>query len=537
MKTMYRSFGQICLPVIVILVLLSTMPAASHELVVLHTNDFHGHPLKFFHYPSPNVGGLPAIATFVNQVREANKNVLVLDAGDLNTGRPESNFFKAVPDIVGYNYVGYDAMALGNHEFDHPIAVLQKQRRLASFPFLSANVKTKEGKLLVAPYLIKDYGDFKVGIFGITTKETEIVGNPKYIQNLVFEDEVAAAQKMVAELKKRADVIIALVHMGIWQDATKGSKRLAANVAGIDLIIDGHSHTDLAEPVYVSGTPIVQAWQWGLKMGKATLKIDGGKVVRFSWESVPVNLKKRIKKPDGTKEYPYIGQPYAEDAFLLSALTPYGDQVESLLSEVIGTATGTFDNSKVRKEETALGDLVADAMLWETKNLKVDFAIQNGGGIRADLAEGRITKKHIYEILPFDNTIMVLKLQGDQVIDLFNYIAAIPPGKGAFPQISEGVRFAVNYDAKRCEEITINGNPIDPKKIYTIATNSYMASGGDGYTVFRNAADRYDTSAFQRDAVIDYIIHLGGTIRPELKGRIRLIGANAQADIEIKRAA
>ena len=157
-----------------------------HHLVVLHTNDTHGHPVKFFQYPAPDVGGLPARATVVARIREQHRNVLVLDAGDLNTGRLESNLFKARPDLEGYNYIGYDAMAIGNHEFDNPIGVLREQMELATFPFISANVRTKGGEYLAEPYIIKELNGLKVAIFGLTTKETEVIGNPENTRDLVL---------------------------------------------------------------------------------------------------------------------------------------------------------------------------------------------------------------------------------------------------------------------------------------------------------------------------------------------------------------
>ena len=143
--------------------------APIYHLVVLHTNDHHGHPVAFFNYPAPNVGGLPARATLINKIRSEEDNVLVLDAGDLNTGRPESNFFKAEPDIIGYNYIGYDAMAIGNHEFDNPIEVLKKQMAMAKFPFLSANVKYKDGTYVGKPYIIKEFNGFKQFLLKIIT--------------------------------------------------------------------------------------------------------------------------------------------------------------------------------------------------------------------------------------------------------------------------------------------------------------------------------------------------------------------------------
>ena len=269
---------------------LSATTSEEQTLVILHTNDFHGHPLRFSYNQAPGVGGLPAIATFVEQVRAKHKNVLLLDAGDLNTGTAESNFFKAVPDIIGYNYIGYDAMALGNHEFDHPISILKKQQRLANFPFLSANVRTKGGVRLVRPYTIKRFSNFTVGIFGLTLKETEVIGNPEYVRDLVIEDEVKSAQGMVNVLRDKVDILIALVHLGIWDNKARGSRRLAASVKGIDLIIDGHTHTDLAEPLFVNHIPIVQAWKWGLKVGQGIMKLRQGKVSSFEWKAARRSL-------------------------------------------------------------------------------------------------------------------------------------------------------------------------------------------------------------------------------------------------------
>ena len=516
---------------------ISATAIEDRTLVILHTNDFHGHPLEFSYNQAPGAGGLPAIATFVAQVRAKHKNVLLLDAGDLNTGAHESNFFKAVPDIVGLNYIGYDAMALGNHEFDHPISILKKQERLANFPFLSANVKTKGGARLVRPYTIKRFSNFTVGIFGLTLKETEMIGNPEHVRDLVIEDEVKSAQKMVKALRGKVDILIALVHMGIWDDNARGSRRLAASVKGIDLIIDGHTHTDLTEPLFVNNTPIVQAWKWGLKVGQGIMKLGQGKVSSFEWKSVPINIKQKIRREEAAQDFVFLGEEYRQDEFLLSALTPFAAQVESMLSEVVGVAGGPFDNENVRKQETALGNLIADAMLWCTRHLNVDFAVQNGGGIRSNLPEGPITKRHIYDILPFDNTVVVLKMKGSQIFQLFDHIAAVPIGRGGFPQVSEGVRFTINYHNRRCENVTIGGKPVDPEKVYSIATNSYLASGGDGYTLFLRALDQYDTSIFQRDALSEYIKSMKQKLTPDINRRIEISVSETGAGLLMRMAA
>ncbi len=492
------------------------------ELVILHTNDTHGHPLKFFDTPAPDVGGLPARATLVQQIRDQYQNVLLLDAGDFNTGRPESNFFKAEPDLIGYNYIGYDAVTLGNHEFDNSFETLANQMKIAKFPFLSANVKNAAGKYIAKPYIIKKYKGFKVAIFGLTTKTSEIVANPENIKNLIFEDEVKVAQALVPMLRKKADIVIALVHMGIDATDETGSKKLAKMVPGIDLIVDGHSHTQIDEPLFINNIPIVQVKCWGLYLGKGVMSVENKKVTGFKWEPIPVNLKERVKKADGSSELRFSGAEIKEDQALLNLLKPYTEKVDQILSEVIGTAEALFPQGAVRKEETALGNLVADSMLWQTRDLNTDFAIQNGGGIRADLPAGTITKRTIYEILPFDNSVVVVTIKGSELTPLFDFIATTP-GKGAFPQVSEGVSFSINTTTGKCEDILIKGKPIDPERIYRIATNSFMAIGGDGYQAFVKAVDRYDTSMFQRDACIGYLIYLGGKIKPELKNRIRFI--------------
>ena len=513
-----------------------------HHLVVLHTNDTHGHPVKFSNSSVLDVGGLPARATLVKQIRRANENVLVLDAGDLNTGKAVSNFFKAKPDIEGYNYIGYDAMVLGNHEFDNPRHVLNGQMALACFPFLSANVKTSDGEYLAKRYIIREFDGFKVAVFGLTTKETEIIGNPQYVKTLIFEDEIEVAKTLVPELRKQADVVIALVHIGIYRSSRRGSKRLASEVGGIDLVVDGHTHTRLDFPILIQPvglddkTIIVQAWKWGLVLGRVDLWIQNKSVIDFRFESMPINLKRVEEEPDGTKVYHLIGEQIEEDEELLKRLQPYVDQAESTFSKVIGYAQETFLKKDVTNRETALGDIIADSMLWWTRRLGIDFAIQNGGGIRADLPKGPITIRSIHEILPFDNSVVVLTLKGSDVQSLFDYIATMPIGHGAFPQVSEGLSFTINRVARKCENIRMDGNRIDPDRTYRIVTNSFMASGGDGYKMLLNAVRKYDSSMLQRDVLIEYIKYLGSSLWPKERGRIRITGDHS-AHIPLKRAA
>lgn len=507
-----------------------------HHLVILHTNDTHGHPVKFFKHPAPDVGGLAARATIVHRIKGKSKNVLVLDAGDINTGRPESNLFKARPDIEGYNYIGYDAMALGNHEFDNGPDVVKEQMQLADFPFLSANIKTKQGELLTRPYIIKEFEGFKIAIFGLTTKETEFLSHPDNIKGLVFQDEVEVAKQLVPELRKQADIVIALVHMGIYNSPKLGSKRLASEVSGIDLIVDGHSHTKLDAPIVIrhteSGhkTPIVQAWKWGLVLGRTDLFIQEKRVIDYTFEAIPVNLKNVEKKPDGVMVYHYISEEIPEDPEVVRLMEPYLNSANAVLSEVVGQAEAPFFYRNVRKMESGLGNLIADSMLWYTKYMGVEFALQNGGGIRADLRKGPITQRSLHEVLPFGNSVVVLTLDGATATSLFDHIGSISRGQGAFPQVSAGVSITLNTATGKCEEIMINGEPFDPGRTYKIATNSYLAAGGDGYRMLLNAQHRYDSSMSLRDVVMMYIKHLGGTIKPGISGRINFIDQQTHSE-------
>ncbi len=475
------------------------------ELVILHTNDTHGHPLAFDMYPSTGIGGLPARATLVKDMRKNHKNVLVLDAGDYNTGMPESNFFNAQPDITGMNYIGYDAVTIGNHEFDVRFADLEKQMKNAGFPFLAANVKNANGSLIAKPYIIKQFNGFKVAILGLLTKDTAFIGSKATIEGIVFEDEVETARRLVPELRKQADIVIVLGHLGLYDsDVDNGSRRLAREVEGIDLIIDGHTHSKMYQPEYENNVPIVQAWKWGMIVGKASFVIKDKKPVSFSWEPLPVNMTDVQIADNGISKTRQIGSAYKEDRGLLIKLRPYMEKVQKILGEVIGVAGGEFSAVMVRKAETAIGNLVADSMMWFAEEQKPDFAFQNSGGIRSDIPSGSVTKKTIYEVLPFDNTVMVVSLRGSDILKMFSYIASITPGDGAFPQVSKEVSFSINYQTKQCENILINGEKVNSEKIYKVVTNSYIAEGGNNYTMFLNAVDLYDTSAYQRDVLIEY---------------------------------
>lgn len=409
-----RFIGFISL-VFLFLMVSSGSQASGERLVVLHTNDHHGHPVAFPFSGEPAAGGLPARATLVEIIRERNENVLVLDAGDINTGRPESNLFDGEPDIVGYNFIGYDAVVIGNHEFDRGIEALRAQMKLAEFPFLSANIRNPCGEYFAQPYLIKHFEGFAVAVFGLTTVDTTAITHPAHIAGLRFDDEVETARTLVPRLREKADVVIALVHMGIY-DTGRGSMRLAREVPGIDLVVDGHSHSLIHEPVWVENrssgarVAVVQAWKWGLVVGRVDLDVLEGGARLVAFEAIPVNLPPRYAGKGSLR--------LAQNGALSDILDPYSQKVDELLSVPVAYVPEPITHRGGRRAETRLGALVADSMMWAAAGFRPDFAVQNAGGIRDDIPKGTLTAKIVHQVLPFDNTVSVVELSGRSVMRL-----------------------------------------------------------------------------------------------------------------------
>jgi 5'-nucleotidase/UDP-sugar diphosphatase len=479
----------------------------THELVLLHTNDHHGAIM-----PNAGRGGLAEVAAYVKAVRAVNKQVLLLDAGDINTGSALSNMFAAEPDILGYNLMGYDMATFGNHEFDGTQAKLDKQIGQAKFPFVSSNVKTANGRFLGGnQYLVKKYEGFTVGIFGITTLRTQIIASPD--KSLVFINEIDAAREVVDILRnqEKVDIVIGLTHIGDVKEAPDHiiSPELAAAVPGIDIIVDGHSHSYLEKPIVVGNTSIVSANEWGKYVGTGKLYIRDGKLVDFEWAPVEI----------------------APDAEVTKMLQPFIEEANKSLKEVVGQAADTFiiGNRLTRYQETALGNMITDANVWYFKtvyNQPIDFAFHNGGNIRAELPKGDITQEKILTILPFENYLYLVNLTGAEIIELFNFVATIPQGAGGFPQFSGEVRYTIDktQGSGVIRDLTIGGAPVDPNRTYRFCTNDYILAGGDGYAVMNKAREPFNTSLLLSYVVGEYIKAKGGVISPELDGRLQVIG-------------
>jgi len=478
----------------------------SGELVLLHTNDFHGALIASDGRPV-----IAEMATVVNVVKSVNHQVLLVDAGDINTGSALSNLFDAEPVIRAYNMMGYDAMTFGNHEFDGSLDKLNKQIDLADFSFVSSNIKKQDGSYLGGHmYIVKQYNNFSVGIFGITTVRTKVIASPD--KSLVFVNEIDAARDVVNLLRntEKVDIVIGLVHMGDVKEAEDHitSVDLAAAVEGIDILVDGHSHSYFEIPKKAGDTWIVTANEMGKYMGFGRITVRNGKLDNFEWVSIAV-------RPDND---------------IIEMLKPYIEKAGTSLKAVIGEASDTFvfGNRLTRYQETAIGNMITDANVWYLQNVskqQVDFAFHNGGNIRAELKKGPITQEDILTVLPFENYLYVVSMTGSQVIRLFDFIATIPQGNGGFPQISGDVRFTIDKTSDKgvIKDLTIGGKPVDTNRIYRICTNDYILNGGDGYTPMLAATDKLNTSILLSYVVTEYI-KANKTINPVTDGRMTILG-------------
>ncbi len=476
------------------------------KLTILHTNDHHGH----FWKNEQDEYGLAAQKTLVDRIRsEVNAtggNVLLLSGGDINTGVPESDLQDAEPDFKAMSAIGYDAMALGNHEFDNPLYVLANQKEWASFPFLSANVvKKSDGKPLYDAYKIFDLNGLKVAVFGLVAGDTYRLSNPEYLTTLEIKDPIAVAQKLVPELRKKANVVVALSHLGYYKDGNHGSNSpgdvtLARTVPGIDIIVGAHSHSSFDQAVTINGTIIVQAEDNGKYLGRLDLAINKGKVGVESFRMIPVNKKKKVEK-NGETVRVFVEEEIPQDQEMVALLTPFYEKGQERLSVEIGSAKGEFmgERNIVRSKETDLGNLIA-----RSQRLKVgaDVGIMNAGGIRASLPAGKLSYRDVLTVQPFSNTICTAVLSGKELKQYLEVAANKTPGSGAFAQFDNVI---IKLKGDKVTSLKIGTKTVSDTDTYKIAINSFTASGGDGYMNIKGHPTFVDTGYVDADVLREFI--------------------------------
>ncbi len=495
---------------------------------VLHTNDHHARIEQVIGSDGkPQHGGVSRRRTLIDAVRATESlPLLLVDAGDIFQGTLYFNQYDGMADLEFYNAMGYEAMAIGNHEFDKGSQVLADFIKQANFPVLSANVSVKAGSPLdglYQPHVILEKGSKKIGIFSLSPEDSGELSNAG--PDVSFSSAIDAAKAQVAALKAAgAFTIIGLTHVGIDVD-----RQIARQVSGISVIIGGHSHTPMG-PMNKVGTPpypeliaapdgkpvlVSTDWEWGRWLGDMTLMFDSaGTVIHI--EGNPTEVLPSLPADPGFE----------------NRIAVFAAPLKALRATPVGTAAVELDGlrTNVRAKETNLGNLVADAMLGKAKARGAQIAITNGGGIRTSIPAGTVTVGHVLEVLPFGNTLATVDISGAQVrAAVENGVSQVETGAGRFPQIAG---FSFTYDpaqpaGSRITSVSYAGAAIDPVASFRVVTNNFMLTGGDGYTAFTKGSNPLDTGFILADVVQDYIA-ANSPVSPKVEGRIT-VGAGSSA--------
>ena len=502
------------------------------KTVILHSNDVHG-----------AIDLYAAMAALKADYEAQGAEVILADAGDYSQGTVYVSVNKGADAVTMMNATGYDVVTLGNHEFDYGYAQLAENMKAAKFQVLCADVLGADGKTIFDANTIIEKGGMKIGFFGLDTPEAQTKANPKLIQGLKFLAGVdgkelydcAAAQ--VADLKaKGADLVVCLAHLGVDESSEPyTSYDLAKNVQGIDFIIDGHSHTVMTagpngEAIQSTGTAFANIGV--ITIDNATKKIESNEL-KAIWHKEKIDGKSVTVVDYKTRDEKVAA---AAKAIIDPIDKAYGEKFA--VSEV--ALNGTKAPNGNRDSETNLGDLITDAMLWKvladaeiTVAKENVVAITNGGGIRASIGVGDVTKKDINTVLPFGNTLAVVYVKGSELLEALEASTfCTPESIGGFPQVA-GMQFTVAtyetydkndesypnstyYGPKTINRVTIgsiNGKDFDPEATYAVITNNFVAGGGDTYYAFAAATNQFDTGLPLDEVVMEYITK-------ELKGVI-----------------
>ncbi|WP_416356475.1 bifunctional metallophosphatase/5'-nucleotidase [Aureimonas phyllosphaerae] len=517
------------------------LPARAFDLTILHINDFHSRvePISKSDGPCSQkdaaenacFGGVARIASAVKAERAAagSTPTLLLDAGDQSQGSLFYTRYRNDDAAEFMNTIGFEAMAVGNHEFDDGVPVIEKFAGAVRFPMLMANADLVRepglAKVIRASTVIEKDGE-RIGVIGLTPQDNqELTAAGK---SITFTDPVEAARREAETLTADGVTkIILLSHSGYEVD-----KRLAAEVPAIDVIVGGHSHTLLSStdpkaagpyPTLVKGpdgrdVPIVQAYAYSKYLGKLTVSFDDeGRVTKA--EGAPILLDASVP----------------EDAAIKARVAELAKPLEEIKAKVVAEAAAPIDGQRdtCRVAECQMGNLVADAILDRTNDQGTTIAIGNGGNVRASIDQGPITMGEVLTVLPFQNTLATFQLTGADIkAALENGVSQVEEGAGRFPQVAglqfdwsrKGTPGVDRVKAVRVKSATGDWQPIDPAATYTVVSNNFLRQGGDGYSVFATKAENaYDFGPNMEDAVVAYLQDGRSPYTASTDGRIREI--------------
>ncbi|WP_037310377.1 bifunctional metallophosphatase/5'-nucleotidase [Ruegeria halocynthiae] len=513
-----------------VLGLTAGMAAAEYKLTILHTNDFHARFEPINKYDSgcdaednaegKCFGGSARLVTAVEEARGRVENSILVDGGDQFQGTLFYTYYKGKVAAEFMNKLGYDAMTVGNHEFDDGPEVLRGFIDTVDFPVLMSNADVADEELLadkIKKSTVIEVGGEKIGLIGLTPEDTHDLASPG--PNVTFSDPVPAVQAEVDRLTgEGVNKIVVLSHSGYGVD-----QRVAQETTGVDVIVGGHSNTYLSNvsdkaagpyPTVVNGVQIVQAYAYGKFLGELNVTFDDdGNVVQAAGEPL------------------IMDNTVTEDQAALDRIAELAEPLEEIRNKVVANAADAIegDRSVCRVQECEMGNLVADAMLERVADQGVQIAIANSGGLRASIDPGEVTMGEVLTVLPFQNTLSTFEISGQGVIDaLENGVSQVEEAKGRFPQVA-GMIFtwdpAVAPNEGRVAEVMVaDGDgfvPIDPSATYLVVTNNYVRNGGDGYNMFEgDDKNAYDFGPDLADVTAEFLAK-NAPYQPYLDGRIK----------------
>jgi len=467
-------------------------------LTIVHTNDTHSQ-VDPYSSDGKTEGGVVERAAIIEMMRAEDPSLLYFDAGDFVQGSPYFNIYRGELEASALNLIGVDAGTLGNHEFDNGIAELAKMFEIAQYPIVTCNYDCTDTPL--EPYvkrkMIIERNDIKIGLTGVCCDPEGLIFARNWA-GISYTDPSEAANATAAELKKEGcDIVILLSHVGYEKSDSLGDRRIATLSKDIDIIIGGHSHTNIEEGVVVNnanGKPvyITQTGGKGNPMGRIRLELENTSLFGRSYKIKGIKIDK-IHPQDLNLD------GYGED--MAELVKPYQDNLSEQMNVVIGQSPVTMER---KRPQSLLGNLTSDAlriMGEKYTNEKMDVGIMNVGGLRSDLDKGDITIGTMFRIYPFENTLTILKLKGEYLEKAIKSLA----GKGLEALSGTEVTLQTTDDQTKAVKILVGGKEIDPTKVYNIATIDYLAEGNDGLTVFTYADETINTGVLLRDVMTEYV--------------------------------
>lgn len=504
--------------------MIAGMAAADYTLTILHTNDFHARfePISRFdsgcsaedNDAGECFGGTARLITAVAEARARTNNSILVDGGDQFQGTLFYTYYKGAMAAEFMNQLGYDGMTVGNHEFDDGPEVLRGFVDTVNFPVLMSNADVSGEPLLsdaIQKSVIIERGGERIGMIGLTPQDTDELASPG--PNVVFTAPAEAVQAEVDRLTAEGvNKIIVLSHSGYNTDIA-----IAEATTGVDVIVGGHSNTLLGDdedaagayPTMVGDTAIVQAYAYGKFLGELNVTFDDAGVITEA-SGAPLLI-------DGS---------VAEDQAAKDRIAELAEPLEEIRNRVVAETSGvlTGDRAVCRQMECDMGNLIADAMLDRVADQGIDIALQNSGGIRADIDAGEVTMGEVLTVLPFQNTLSTFEITGEVLLAaLENGVSQHEDGAGRFLQVA-GMTFTVDLSMEpgsRISDVMVGGAPLDLAATYGAVSNNYVRNGGDGFSMFRDAANAYDFGPDLADVTAEYMA-ANGTYEPYTDGRINM---------------